>query len=120
MNPPRLIAALSFLAPARTAANSRGINEAFGDLIPPFLLRPGPRFFCPAVHAAKRDVEVISSADEVGDAVAVVGREERIIHRNHAMSTERGSLGSSRGFGGTLFSPRANFCPPLFAAFHRY
>ena len=119
MNPPRLIAALSFLAPARTAANSRGINEAFGDLIPPFLLRPGPRFFCPAVHAAKRDVEVISPADEFGSAVAVVRRKQRFIHRNHAMNHRHNLLGA-RGFGGTLLSPRANFCPPLFAAFHRY
>lgn len=82
MGLPDFLAPLSLLAPARPASDSAGIHKTFGHLVPPFLLASRPDLLFTAIDAAKRHIDVKSTGDEIGNAVAVVRRQQRFVDRN--------------------------------------
>src|ERR1051325_9491821 len=120
MNAPGLVAPRAFFAPAGAAANGGRIDEAFSDFIPPLLLSSRPDFFLATVDTAKWNFGVITSPDEIGFAVAIIGREQLLVHGNHAVGSIPRFRNAGRlvGFGRNLFLPCDNLAPPLLAAFH--
>src|SRR5262245_29550970 len=120
MNSSCFISPSLFLATARPATHCAGINETFGDLIPPLLLASGPYFFLPSINAAKRNLDVVTPSDEIRNSIAIVRREQFLVDGNHSgwRNPQLNRLGNRAALERAFFSPCADFHAPLFAAFH--
>ena len=121
MNSTRLGPSVSLLAPACAATLGAGIDEPFGNLIPPFLLAACPYFFPAAVYAAKRDVDIVTASDERRSTVTVVRRKQVFVDRDESIGRRSKLNRFCRriAFIGEFLPPSNDFSPPLFAAFHK-
>ena len=120
MNSSCFISPRLFFATARPATYGAGVNETFGDLIPPLLLASRPYFFLAAIGTAKRNIDVVAPCDESGSAVAIVRREQFLVDGNHSVwrIPQLHRLGNRAALERAFFSLCADFHAPLFAAFH--
>ena len=120
MNSSCFISPRLFFATARPATDGAGINETFGDLIPPLLLASRPYFFLAAIDAAKRNIDVVAPSDKSRSAIAIVRREHFLVDGNHSgwRIPQLNRLGHRAALERAFFPPCADFPAPLFAAFH--
>ena len=116
MHSPGLCLTFAFSASARAAKLGVRINESFRGLVPPFLLSRRPHFFASASFASEITVDVVTSPNEIGCAVAII--------RSEILNVDRNALA-------LLFSQDVSFCffctndpfrfqlsAPLLTAFH--
>ena len=95
MHPPGLCLTVAFSTSARTTKLGVRINESFRGFIPPFLLSRRPHFLASATFASEITVDVVTSLNEIGCAVAIV--------RSEILDVDRNALP-------LLFSHNVSFC----------